>query len=332
VWIYTTRPGFEADLVEELGKGAVKIAPALVSIPAAPKTWPVFARAGFLQDAELALATPEAVSVAVAASLQRAFAGKPKSWLLQSWVPDADESNVHAALATSLGARVENTLAAGRPDLELRRVQRADEALRYEGVLVQMCLVSPNRVLVGALPAQDSPTLAPGGRARSYAPKDAPSRAARKLTEALEWIRRGPEPGEVCVDLGAAPGGWTVVALERRARVIAVDPANLAPELARRKGVAHVKLSAFDFAPEEPVDWLLCDMAWRPLEVAALLAKWGRRRLASALVANIKLPMKQRVSFVRQVLKIVADGGWQDVKGRQLYHDREEITLSAWRT
>ena len=25
------------------------------------------------------------------------------------------------------------------------------------------------------------------------------------------------------------------------------------------------------------------------------------------------------------------DGGWQDVRTRQLYHDRDEITLGAWR-
>ena len=57
-----------------------------------------------------------------------------------------------------------------------------------------------------------------------------------------------------------------------------------------------------------------------------------RRKWATALVANIKLPMKQRVTFVHKVAATVASGGWQDVKGRQLYHDREEITLSAWRT
>ena len=26
-----------------------------------------------------------------------------------------------------------------------------------------------------------------------------------------------------------------------------------------------------------------------------------------------------------------AQGGWQNLRARQLYHDREEVTLSAWR-
>src|SRR5438045_2161279 len=86
---------------------------------------------------------------------------------------------------------------------------------------------------------------------------------------------------------------------------------------------APVQASAFDFEPDEPVDWLLCDMAWRPLEVAHLLAKWGRRHWATTLVANVKLPMKQRVVFARKVLEVVRGGSWQDVRARQLYHDRE---------
>ena len=65
--------------------------------------------------------------------------------------------------------------------------------------------------------------------------------------------------------------------------------------------------------------------------MAALLAKWGRRHWASALIANVKLPMRQRVEFVRRVRQIVGEGGWQDVRARHLYHDREEVTLAAWR-
>lgn len=326
-WIYTTRPGFAADLVLELGTGARAEGAALVVAPNAPQEWPVFARAGFPLAEEVA-ADSEAIAAAAARLLIERHPRKP--WLLLSWVPDSDAQNPLAAQATSLGDRVAAMLAK-RPELELYRASKADAA-RYGGVLLQLCLVGPERVLLGAVPASDSPTLRPGGRARSSMPTDAPSRAGRKLAEAFEWIGRTPEPGDTCVDLGAAPGGWTAVLLAHKARVIAVDPANMAPNLRGKKGLAHVKASAFDFTPDEPVDWLLCDMAWRPLEVAQLLAKWGRRKFATTLVANIKLPMKQRLEFVQRVRQTVAQGGWQGLRARQLYHDREEITLAAWRT
>jgi 23S rRNA (cytidine2498-2'-O)-methyltransferase len=120
--------------------------------------------------------------------------------------------------------------------------------------------------------------------------------------------------------------------LKRRARVIAVDPAQLSPTMKGKKGLSHVCASAFDYAPDEPVDWLLCDMAWRPLEVAQLLAKWAKRNWARQLVANIKLPMTKKLEILTRVRETLTEGGWRDVRARQLYHDRDEITLSAWRT
>src|SRR5262245_22028166 len=58
-----------------------------------------------------------------------------------------------------------------------------------------------------------------------------PSRAYRKLLEAE--LRSGARitGGERCVDLGAAPGSWSWVALQRGARVLAVDRAELRADL-----------------------------------------------------------------------------------------------------
>jgi 23S rRNA (cytidine2498-2'-O)-methyltransferase len=336
MFVWTCRHGFERDVIEELGRagrdlGAREVAPALVASDRRPGAWPVFARAGFPVAADVPAQVDDVVAAA-AAALDAAFAGKPRAFAVLVWVPDADQTNVLSGAAQSLGDRVTAALGARRPDLGARLVARADDTVKYGGFLLQICQIAPDRVLVGVLAGKDSPTLAPGGRDRSRMPAGAPSRAGRKLVEAFTWIGRAPEAGEVCVDLGAAPGGWTAVLLDRRCQVIAVDPAQLAPELRGRKGVVHVKASAFDFAPDEPADWLFCDMAWRPLEVAALLAKWARRRWATTLVANVKLPMKQRVELVRRVLAIVTEGGWRDARARQLYHDREEVTLTAWRT
>jgi 23S rRNA (cytidine2498-2'-O)-methyltransferase len=349
VWAWTCRAGFEANLVEELrragGKHApapVAIGPAMVQSSARPAVWPTFARAGFEIAEASAIddrpgADGDTARVEVAAALvERAIVagaagGRPRAWHLEAWVPDADELNPLSARVAGLGQAVLARLEKTRPELHLRHLARADEARRLDARLVELVLIAPDRALVGSLPAGDAPTLAPGGRARAHLAGPAPSRAGRKLVEALEWFGREPDPGDVCVDLGAAPGGWCSVLLQKRARVIAVDPAELAPDVRKLRGLTHVKASAFDFVPSEPVDWLFCDMAWRPVEVAQMLAKWGRRRLAGALISNIKLPMKQRVEFVAKVREIVAGGGWRDVKTRQLYHDREEITLSAWR-
>jgi 23S rRNA (cytidine2498-2'-O)-methyltransferase len=152
-----------------------------------------------------------------------------------------------------------------------------------------------------------------------------------KLDEALEWLGVSPGKGDLCVDLGSAPGGWTRRLVERGARVVSVDPAQLAPDLRAHPRVKHVLESAFDFAPDAAVDWLFCDMAWRPLEVAQLLGKWARRGWAAQLVANVKLPMKDKLPVVWRVRRTLEDAGWRRVRVRQLYHDRDEVTVTARR-
>jgi 23S rRNA (cytidine2498-2'-O)-methyltransferase len=267
-------------------------------------------------------ATPEAVVREVKAVLGR---GKPQLFAFDAWVPDADATNPLAGAAAQLDAAVKQRLTGPQlaPD--------ARAAFGENGLYAQACVMEGGVVAVGVAPAREAPSLAPGGRLRVHVSEEAPSRAAMKLEEALLWLDRSPEPGDLCVDLGASPGGWTWVLLERRARVLAVDPGDLAPNLRGKKGLVHLRADAFKIEPEEPMDWLFCDMAFRPLEVAGLLSKWARRKWARLLVANIKLPMRQKAQHLYRVRDILEDGGWQSIRVRQLYHDRDEVTFAGVR-
>ncbi len=325
-WLLTTRPGADIDLIEELyyadAKSAPRpVAPSLVAARSKPGE-PAFARQAFPVHAVVETAQlGDAVSAALAQS------GAPQPWALDVWVPDSDEGNLLASRAAALVPTLRTTTAWSG-----QRVSDARAALADNGLYVQACLLPPgDRVAVGVLPARDAPSLAAGGRLRVHVPDAAPSRAAMKLAEAFLWLDRAPDAGDVCVDLGAAPGGWTWVLLERRARVIAVDPAFLARSLQGKRGVEHQRRDAFKYEPHEPVDWLLSDMAWRPLESAALLAKWARRGWARLLIANIKLPMRKKAEMLVRIREILSDGGWTNLRMRQLYHDREEVTIAAVR-
>ena len=52
-----------------------------------------------------------------------------------------------------------------------------------------------------------------------------PSRAYRKLWEALLYAGSKPRPGDLCMDAGASPGGWTWALAGLGAKVIAIDRA-----------------------------------------------------------------------------------------------------------
>ncbi len=100
-----------------------------------------------------------------------------------------------------------------------------------------------------------------------------PSRAYLKLWEALARYGCWPGPGETCLDLGAAPGGWTWVLASLGASVIAVDKAAIEPRVAAMPGVTQRLISAFALAAE-PVDWLVCDVIAYPARLLALVQRW----------------------------------------------------------
>ncbi len=324
-WVWTCRAGFEDHLFEELAWQSAEptlLGPGLVATRKAldGRVSPAFGRAAFR-----VLWAGEALPPASECAGRFARASGGAGVHVQGWAVDDAVSLLRSSAAELFAEAVSAALP------EEARLGTAEGAVSRGGVLGQWVAAGPSLWLQGVVPAREAISLAPGGRQRMRRPKDSPSRAAMKLEEALELLGDAPGRGEVCADLGAAPGGWTQRLVARGARVVAVDPANLSPELTRHPKVRHVKESAFAYAPEEPLDWLFCDMAWRPLEVAQLLAKWARRGWATQLVANLKLPMKDKNPILWRARGILEEAGWRGVKMRQLYHDRDEVTVTARR-
>jgi 23S rRNA (cytidine2498-2'-O)-methyltransferase len=270
---------------------------------------PAFARTGF-PVAGVAHTAPSALALLPPGPLK-----------VQVWSPDTPAGNALSRECAAWQAALEGARPGGPAS-----PWKAFEAGAWLG---QVCLAAPGVGLVGAVRAREAVSLAAGGRARMPRSGAAPSRAAMKLDEALDWYGVAPGNGELCVDLGSAPGGWTRRLLDRGARVWSVDTGELAPDVRGHARVRHLTASAFDYVPEHPVDWLFCDLAWRPLEVAQLLGKWARRGWAGQLVANLKLPMKDKLPVVREARALLEEAGWRQVRVKQLYHDRDEVTVTA---
>ena len=117
-----------------------------------------------------------------------------------------------------------------------------------------------------------------------------PSRAYLKLWEALVRLRRRPQPGERCLDLGASPGGWTWVLATLGANVIAVDKAPLDPKIAVLPGVEWRGESAFALDPAGvgPVDWLFSDVICYPARLLKLVERWRATGQVRNFVCTIK--------------------------------------------
>lgn len=117
-----------------------------------------------------------------------------------------------------------------------------------------------------------------------------PSRAYLKLWEALVRLRRWPQPGERCLDLGASPGGWTWVLARLGADVVAIDKAPLDPRIATMAGVEWRGESAFALDPDNvgPVDWLFSDVICYPARLFTLVERWRASGLVRNFVCTIK--------------------------------------------
>jgi len=117
-----------------------------------------------------------------------------------------------------------------------------------------------------------------------------PNRAYLKLWEALTLAGRMPQPGELCLDLGASPGGWSWVLQSLGARVIAIDRAPLDPEIAALSGICYRAVSAFALEPQSvgPVDWLCSDIVCYPAKLLELVKRWLESGMARNFVCTIK--------------------------------------------
>lgn len=333
-WAFLTRSGSESDLVDELNSEAEIMAEGLVSsdqrprLPDATYADLAFARQAMLLDAVLESGGPEEIAdvVTKALSAHQPAAKSHLRWCLQVVAADGrDPHDPRRGLAQALG---EVLPAAVR--VRLVPALRAQEYGPDEAqLLAQIWVADENAVLVGVTPVAAVPSVYPGGKPSLRRPEDAVSRSGLKLEEATIWLGIGPEKGDNCVDLGAAPGGWTQVAIGRGAHVLAIDPAKMKVRFSPKQ-FSHLQESAFTYAPDSTMDWLLCDMAWRPLEVAQLLAKWGRRGWARQMIVNIKLPMKKKAEMVQSVVSVLREAGWQGIRKRQLFHNRDEVTIAAW--
>ncbi len=133
------------------------------------------------------------------------------------------------------------------------------------------------------------PARFPAGRALAEDPRDAPSSAHRKLDEALAWLEIAPGEDDVVLDLGAAPGGWTWTCLQRGARVVAVDRADLDPQIEAHPRVTHVRADAFRYTPERRPTWLVCDVIAEPQKNLALAQAALSSSALRALVVTLKL-------------------------------------------
>ncbi|MCR1565967.1 23S rRNA (cytidine(2498)-2'-O)-methyltransferase RlmM [Mixta sp.] len=220
-------------------------------------------------------------------------------------------------------------------------LRQQNSLLNYENAkrpVIHVFFIASGHCYVGySYPDNNSPFFM--GIPRLKFPADAPSRSTLKLEEAFhvfipadEWDERLAS-GMYAVDLGACPGGWTYQLVKRSMMVHAVDNGPMAPSLMDTGQVMHHREDGFKYRPTRSnISWLVCDMVEKPVRVANLMAEWLINGWCREAIFNLKLPMKKRYEEVSQNLTMIQEklrenGINAQIQARQLYHDREEVTV-----
>lgn len=145
-----------------------------------------------------------------------------------------------------------------------------------------------------------------------------PSRAYLKLWEIFTLLGKMPQKGEICLEAGASPGSWTWVLQQLGAEVIAVDRAELSPEIRDLPRVRFLKKDAFAIEPDdfEKVNWVFSDVICYPEKLLSWIEKWEKADVK--MICTIKFQGTGDDSILKEFEK----------KGTlfHLFHNKHEIT------
>lgn len=154
------------------------------------------------------------------------------------------------------------------------------------------------------------------------------SRAKYKLIEAISTFKLDLSKVHNALDIGAAPGGWTSVLLEKEIAVTAVDIGEMDVRLKKYKNYTNIKgnISGLDL-PEQSFDLLTSDINLNSKSTATMINKASRfLKNNGYAIVTVKLmgdKVRRSIKEVKEIYQEVFD----IEEAKQLFHNKDEITL-----
>lgn len=193
--------------------------------------------------------------------------------------------------------------------------------------------ITPDGIVLGLNGVANALTDWPGGRVRLARPKGQISRSEFKLEELFRTTDLPIPTTGIALDLGAAPGGWTRILRQRGLRVWAVDPADLDPRIGRDPDVHHIRTTARPFLVQSNLeaDLVVNDMRMTAdLSVAVMRGAVLRLKPGGVAIQTLKITPHGALRTVRNALSALGEQ-YEILFARQLYHNRNEVTVVARR-
>ncbi len=255
--------------------------------------------------------------------------------LIHIWQRDLDVPGTRGfepgstELVESLVGKIESIAQSRGRHLKVNRRARVNE------VVFDITLVQPNEWWFGYHIACTPSARWPGG-VPILADAEFISRAYLKLQEAFLWSGIHINPNDVCAEIGSAPGGACQMLLEKGAKVIAIDPADLDESIATDDNLKHLRCRGHEVKKRELKDvrWLIADLNVAPnytLDTIEEIATNQHLARLIGMILTLKLADWKLADEIPNWIERVKSFGFQLVKTRQLAFNRREICLVAVR-
>ncbi|MEM7348352.1 MAG: FtsJ-like methyltransferase family protein [Chloroflexota bacterium] len=158
---------------------------------------------------------------------------------------------------------------------------------------------------------------------------DMPNRAGYKLLEAFETFQIKLRGDERVLDLGAAPGAWTIALRQYGVQVTAVSPKPMYASLRKDRSIRYRKMTAETYLKqvEGTFDFMTNDMGIAAQDSARLMVNYARYLRSTGLVVmTLKLRQRNRRRLMSHSFRILRKA-YKIVYVRQLVSNRKEVTL-----
>jgi len=191
-------------------------------------------------------------------------------------------------------------------------------------------VVFANKVYFGISTIKDSLSSWALGECRYKYEENQISRAEFKLLEAFEYFDIDVSKYKTALDLGAAPGGWSRVLLNKGLNVVAVDPAELDVSLIENKKLRHYKGLSQDFFRKckNTYDVIVNDMKMdskKSIEITTEATKYLNKN--GVVIMTLKLNPNREYDEVKECIEIIKNK-FEIIGIHQLFHNRSEVTVS----
>jgi 23S rRNA (cytidine2498-2'-O)-methyltransferase len=203
----------------------------------------------------------------------------------------------------------------------------AEAEIKEPDYIISILLDEAN-CYIGMSPSELNLSSWSGGMVH-YKKEDADiSRAKYKLMEALDTFELNLSDIHSALDLGAAPGGWTSVLLEKKIAVTAVDTGDMDIRLNKYQNYTYIKANASEIElPEQSFDLLTSDVSWNAKNTAVLVNRASKfLKDGGYAIVTVKLMGDKVRRTIREVKEIYQEI-FDVMATKQLFHNRDEITL-----